>query len=311
MRQGGLVAFPTETVYGLGADAFNERALAKIFEVKGRPKLDPLILHVSCFADLAKVSEIDLRDKRLQLLKALWPGPLTLILPKKSTVPAIATSGLPSVAVRIPANPVASALLESFGGPIAAPSANPFSYVSPTTAQHVEAQLGEKIEMILDGGECQIGLESTILSILEPTPKLLRPGGVPLERLEEILGKIEIAGKDSCVLAPGMLPEHYSPRTKLEFLRDINLASLDPKRTGLVLFSRKAELEKLGFASLAILSENGDLGEISHGLFSAMRDLDRLRLDLIVVDSCATAGLGRAIMDRLERAAKRLAPPTK
>src|SRR4030043_2157115 len=190
IKKGGLVAFPTETVYGLGANAFNPIAVARIFEVKKRPHFDPLIVHVASQGDLDKLgSEIPSDAKKV--MKQFWPGPLTIVLLKKEEVPEIVTSGLPTVAVRMPRHPMTLSLIELAGSPIVGPSANPFGYLSPTTAEHVRDQLGDQIDFILDGGSCEVGVESTIVSFFEKEPMLLRPGGVPLEEIEPIIGKVE------------------------------------------------------------------------------------------------------------------------
>ena len=184
IKEGGLVAFPTETVYGLGANALNPYAVAKIFEVKKRPTFDPLIVHISKIEWLEKLTtQVD--EKALKLIEKFWPGPLTLVLPKSNIVPDIVTAGLPTVAIRMPSHNVALALIENAETPISAPSANPFGYISPTTADHVERMLGDKIDLILDGGKCPIGIESTVLSLIDEEPKILRPGGLPVEEIEK------------------------------------------------------------------------------------------------------------------------------
>ncbi len=191
IKRGGIVAFPTETVYGLGADAFNPLAVARIFEVKRRPSFDPLIVHVANPADVKKlVKEIPSNAKKL--IERFWPGPLTVVLLKEEDIPDIVTAGLPTLAIRMPSHPMALSLIKESNSPIAAPSANPFGYLSPTTAEHVREQLGDQVDLILDGGPCPVGVESTIVSFLEERPRLLRPGGVSLEEIESIIGKVEI-----------------------------------------------------------------------------------------------------------------------
>ena len=203
IRKGGIVAFPTETVYGLGADAFNALAVARIFEVKGRPYFDPLIVHVANPADVEKlVKEIPPSAKKL--MERFWPGPLTVVLLKVNNIPDIVTAGLRTVAIRMPNHPMALSLIKESRCPIAAPSANPFGYLSPTTAEHVREQLGDRVDLILDGGPCPVGVESTIVSFLEKKSRLLRPGGVPLEEIESIIGKVEVSPIDDRPSAPGI-----------------------------------------------------------------------------------------------------------
>src|SRR4030043_456807 len=190
IKRGGIVAFPTETVYGLGADAFNPLAVARGFEVKGRPYFDPLIVHVANNTDLDYLV-VEIPSNAKKLMERFWPGPLTVVLLKKENVPDIVTAGLPAVAIRMPKHSMTLSLIELAGSPIVGPSANPFGYLSPTTAEHVQDQLGDQIDFILDGGSCEVGVESTILSFFKKRPMLLRPGGVPLEEIEPIIGKVE------------------------------------------------------------------------------------------------------------------------
>jgi len=215
IKRGGLVAFPTETVYGLGADAFNPIAVARVFEVKRRPYFDPLIVHIGDQSEINKLFKaIPYNVKRL--IECFWPGPLTIVLFKKDNVPDIVTSGLQTVAVRMPRHEMALKLIKLSGTPIVGPSANSFGYLSPTTAEHVREQLGDQIDFILNGGPCEVGVESTIISFVEEKPKLLRPGGIPLEEIESILGKVEIdVNNHKNPSAPGMLPKHYAPRTPI------------------------------------------------------------------------------------------------
>ncbi len=218
--QGGLVAFPTETVYGLGADAFNPDALALIFEIKNRPRFDPLIVHIAALNTIEKVADLsmldtDVRKKLDALTEKFWPGPLTLILPKKQTVPDLATGGLSTVAVRLPSLASARQLIAFSTGAVAAPSANPFGCLSPTSAEHVLAMLGDKVEIILDGGPTQVGLESTVLDICGP--RILRPGGVPKEAIEALIGALaENQALGESAVSPGMMKSHYAPRACLE-----------------------------------------------------------------------------------------------
>ncbi|AEH43923.1 Sua5/YciO/YrdC/YwlC family protein [Thermodesulfatator indicus DSM 15286] len=293
LRAGDLVVFPTETVYGLGANVFDERAVTKIFELKRRPYFDPLIVHV---ADIA-MAEVAVFDERARALaKRFWPGPLTLILPKKPKVPDIVTSGLSSVAIRMPAHEVALALIKECGFPLAAPSANPFGQLSPTRAEHVLSYFGEKL-FILEGGECQVGLESTILDLTEKEPVLLRPGGVPMEALKEVLGEIKIKRKPEKPKAPGQLKSHYAPRTPLKIWQK-NL-EIKGKKIGFLAFSKAPEGK---YEAVRILTPSGDLREAAANLFKYLHELDQMGLDLILVEPVPEEGLGLAIMDRLRKA---------
>jgi L-threonylcarbamoyladenylate synthase len=301
IKKGGIVAFPTETVYGLGADALNPLAVARIFEVKRRPYFDPLIVHIANPADVKKlVKEIPANAKKL--IERFWPGPLTVVLMKEEDIPDIVTAGLRSVAIRMPNHPVALSLIKESNCPIAAPSANPFGYLSPTTAEHVREQLDDLVDLILDGGPCSVGVESTILSFLEGKPKLLRPGGVPFEEIESLIGKVEISSiEEGRPSAPGMLSRHYSPRTPIVLDWDEeHLAIYENKNVGLLAFQRPRN--HLKFHSVEVLSKKGDMREAAANLFAAIQRLDALKLDLIVADSVPEVGLGRAIMDRLRRA---------
>ena len=301
IKRGGVVAFPTETVYGLGADAFNPLAVARIFEIKSRPFFDPLIVHVAGPQGLARlVLEVPPRAERL--IERFWPGPLTVVLFKKEEVPEIVTAGLPTVAVRMPNHSMALRLIEESHCPIAAPSANLFGYLSPTTAGHVREQLGDRADLILDGGPCPVGVESTILSFAGERTELLRPGGVTLEEIESIIGPIEVRTADKeNPSAPGMLPKHYAPRTPI--LLDRRMEEIDSflkRRIGLLTFRGPEGAGR--FEHVEVLSKRGDLREAAANLFAAIRRLDRLNLDLILAESVPEVGLGRAIMDRLRRA---------
>ncbi len=289
LRVGGLVAFPTETVYGLGADACNDMAVARIFEAKGRPRFNPLIVHV---ADIAAAQAlVEWPDMADRLAGAFWPGPLTLVLPLKpnSGLSPLVTADLPTLAIRIPAHPVGQALLRAFGGPVAAPSANPSGRISPTTAVHVREGLGGKIEAIIDGGSCDVGLESTIIG-LEPTPRLLRPGGLPHTALEAAIGApLQQHGADDPISAPGQMTSHYAPEAPMR----LNANSAKP---GEVL---------LGFGHIPgdlSLSHSGDLVEAAANLFGHLHRLNDMAKP-IAVAPIPKKGLGLAINDRLKRAA--------
>lgn len=299
IQEGGLVAFPTETVYGLGADALNPYAVAGVFEAKNRPQFDPLIVHVADMRQ-ADILVTQFPDKALKLVEKFWPGPLTLVLPKSSMVPDIVTSSLPTVAIRVPRHPMALELIRESGRPIAAPSANPFGRVSPTTADHVRKSLGDKVQMILDGGPCAVGVESTIISFNGKEPALLRPGGTSLEEIQALIGhvKVETTAVEK-PMAPGQLPQHYAPRTPL--LLDTSLESLPSgKKIGLLAFQEP--LDPSPYSALEVLSPKGDMKEAAANLFAALRRLDEKFLDVILVHPVPHEGLGRAINDRLYRA---------
>jgi L-threonylcarbamoyladenylate synthase len=315
IKRGGIVAFPTETVYGLGADAFAPLAVARIFEVKKRPHFDPLIVHVPNPDDLARLVT-DIPGPARKLMARFWPGPLTVVLPKRDEVPDIVTAGLPTVAVRMPDHPIALRFIELSGSPIAAPSANLFGYVSPTTAEHVREQLDDQVDLILDGGPCPVGVESTILSFSDERPRLLRPGGVPLEEIESVIGKVAITPVEKPTppapgpsapgpsapgpSAPGMLPRHYAPRTPIVLAAEETIDSYRNRKAGLLAFREPAK--GAAFDHTEVLSREGDFREAAANLFAAIRRLDALGLDVIVAEAVPETGLGRAIMDRLRRA---------
>ncbi|WP_375261764.1 L-threonylcarbamoyladenylate synthase [Palleronia sp.] len=291
LRQGGLVAFPTETVYGLGADATDARAVAGIYAAKGRPSFNPLIAHVPSLQAAEDLVHLD--DLARQLARAFWPGPMTLVLPLHDGAPIadLVTAGLPTLAVRVPDAPLALQLLERIGHPVAAPSANPSGRVSPTTANHVEAGLGDRIDAILDGGPCPVGLESTILMPVDGTVRLLRPGGLPVERIEALLGTpISLEATGDTPTAPGQLASHYAPQGRVR----LNVTQPDPDETLLGFGPVKAELN---------LSPTGDLTEAAAQLFGHLQTLDRMGAPRIAVSPVPEQGLGRAINDRLRRAA--------
>jgi L-threonylcarbamoyladenylate synthase len=302
IRAGGLVAFPTETVYGLGADAGNPLAVARIFEVKARPRLDPLIIHVANMESAAHYGKFP--ESAHALAAKFWPGPLTLVVDKKPSVPPIVTAGLDTVAIRVPAHPAALDLIRCSGCGIAAPSANPFGYVSPTEARHVEKQLGDAIDMILDGGPCEIGLESTILSLTGAKPCIYRAGGTSIEDLEWILGKLDIQRDTSSQpQAPGQMKKHYATQTPLEIITEA-LEKLKPnERAGLLSMFPPEEPSR--YAAVEILSPSGNLREAAANLFRALRQLDTQSLDRIIARPVLEEGLGLAIMDRLRRCAAR------
>jgi len=295
LRDGGLVAFPTETVYGLGADATSDRAVAAIFEAKGRPRFNPLIVH---FADTGEAAAEVVFDHRARAVAArFWPGPLSLVLPRAAAcrVSLLCSAGLPSLAVRVPDHPVGQALLEAAGCPLAAPSANPSGALSPTTAAHVASAFGDQVPLILDGGPCPVGLESTVLDLSGADPVMLRPGGVAAAELEALVGPMVQADADSEIRSPGMLSSHYAPTRPLR----LDAAAAGPEEA--LLAFGPAPLA--GAAATVNLSEAGDATEAAARLFAALHELDRPEFAAIAVMPIPDTGLGAAINDRLRRAA--------
>jgi L-threonylcarbamoyladenylate synthase len=311
LRSGGIVAFPTETVYGLGANALDERAVARVFEVKGRPRFDPLIVHIADIDWIGRLADRFPSQAR-KLADRFWPGPLTLVLPKTPAVPDLVTAGGPTVALRIPRHPVAEALLRAADVPIAAPSANPFGRVSPTIAAHVREQLGDAVDLIVDGGPCCIGIESTVVEVTEDHVVLHRFGGTTLEEIEGVVGEVTVArprqslSEKAGLVAPGTLTQHYAPRTPL-VLRTREMASagesLAPGRAPVGLLAFRQRDDSASFAHVEILSPSGDLREAAANFFAALRRLDAAGLALIVAETFPETGLGRALNDRLRRAA--------
>lgn len=297
------MAFPTETVYGLGADALNPEAVARIFEAKNRPFFDPVIVHIASKSDMKMIAAA-VDEKARALSEKFWPGPLTIIFPKTGLVPDIVTAGLSTVAVRMPDNDTALELIRESGMPIAAPSANPFGYVSPTSAAHVYDQLKGRIDMILDGGDCVVGVESTIISTGDPS-YILRYGGVPVEDIEKVIGAVERksdGGPD--IESPGRLPFHYSPGTPLVLVDGAGqIAAADKGNSGLLAFMPPAD--KMSFRAVEVLSSTGSMAEAAANLFSCLRRLDSLGLDVIYAEAVPEHNLGRAIMERLRKASSR------
>jgi L-threonylcarbamoyladenylate synthase len=302
LQNGGLVAFPTETVYGLGADASNAAAIARLYEAKGRPAFNPLIVHLS---DLEAAQRIAVfHAQAILLAQAFWPGPLTLVLPKAPdcAVAELATAGLDTIAVRVPAHPIARQILRGFGGPVVAPSANLSGHVSPTTAAHVRSDLAGRIDLIIDGGAVEVGVESSIVGCFD-IPMLLRPGGVPRGEIERVLGRTlaqppdEPDGNSDQPLAPGMLASHYAPRTKLR----LNAGRLEAGEA-LLAFGSHA-IPGIEAADVLNLSARGDLNEAAANLFGYLRTLDAKGARAIAVMPVPHHGLGEAINDRLRRAA--------
>ncbi len=304
LRQGKLVAIPTETVYGLAGNALDLKSVSSIFETKNRPSFDPLILHVASLEQVSPfVSEFP--EKLKQLAEAFWPGPLTVLLPRKASVPDLVTSGLGRVAVRVPNHPLTLALLAQLDFPLAAPSANPFGYISPTQAAHVAAQLGSQVPYILDGGACAVGLESTIVGMEGEQVVIYRLGGLELSEIESLVGQVTVqAHSTSNPSAPGQLASHYAPRKP--FILG-NLTELVPqliqqgKEVGVLSFS--THFPSLPADRQVVLSATQDLQEAAQRLFMGMRLLDESAADLILAELVPEIGLGRAINDRLKRAA--------
>ncbi|HYM20467.1 MAG TPA: L-threonylcarbamoyladenylate synthase [Candidatus Kapabacteria bacterium] len=295
LRNGGLVSIPTETVYGLAANALNEEAVTKIFEVKDRPFFDPLIVHIALFEQVFKYVE-SMPSWAEKLFQSFSPGPLTIVLKKKKIIPDIVTAGLETVGIRIPSHPMTLELLHELDFPLAAPSANPFGYVSPTNASHVREQLDGKIEYILDGGDCAVGIESTIVADDRGAPTILRLGGVSMEEIQHVVGKVNINTSGPTPQSPGMLVSHYAPRKK--FVIGFPDNSIRAAFLGFKNYS-----EFIPKNNQQILSSTGDLREAARNVFRAMRDLDGLDVDIIFAEFVPDTGLGRAINDRLKRAA--------
>ncbi len=301
LREGKLVAFPTETVYGLGADATNDAAVAAIFQAKERPQFNPLIIHV---IDVAAARQLVAFDGRAEALaRHFWSGPLTLVLPRLPGCPVslLASAGLDSLAVRVPAHPLPRALIRAVGRPIAAPSANRSGRISPTRAEHVLEELGGRIAAVLDGGPCRVGLESTVLDLTGPSPTLLRPGGIAVEEIEAVIGPIERAGDGGAASgeaprrSPGMLTSHYAP------VRPLRLGATEARPgEALLAFGKRAPK---GAKEVLWLSRTGDLAEAAANLFACLRALDRPDVSAIAVMPIPELGLGVAINDRLRRAA--------
>lgn len=299
-----VVAIPTETVYGLAGNIYSEKAIKAIFETKKRPFFNPLIVHISSVDYLTEIVEY-IPEKAKLLAEAFWPGPITLVLKKKDSIPDLITAGKDTVAVRVPNHPLTLELLNQLPFPLAAPSANPFSSISPTTAQHVEAYFKDTIKMVLDGGPCKSGIESTIIGFDGDDPIIYRLGSTSIEDIEAIVGKIEIKNKKEVSPdAPGMLERHYAPKTKT-VLTDTILEALrlyKNKRVGLITF--QSEIENSNIEVQIALSKSGDLTESASNLYDVLHQLDKMHLDIIIAEKFPDYGLGKSINDRLERATK-------
>lgn len=319
LKAGGLVAFPTETVYGLGANALDRQAVERIFAAKGRPYFDPLIVHISEPQQLEQVV-LSPTELAIKLAQAFWPGPLTLILPRNPQIPDIVSAGLPTVAVRNPAHPIALGLIQAAGVPVAAPSANRFMRPSPTIAQHVLEDLDGEVDIILDGGPCPIGVESTVIDITGKQPVVLRPGGLSIEKLRQVIPDVILHEKfiqegGEGVSSPGMLVKHYAPDARMILVsgsseaagKYIHKLAKEFSEGGLKVGILAADEDVKQYEDIPVklekLGSRHDLEKIAANLFAAIRSLDQLPVDIILVGEFGTAGMGLAIRDRLVRAA--------
>ncbi len=299
LEQGDLVAIPTETVYGLAGNALNVTSITKIFDVKNRPHFDPLIIHVPDIKRAEQYAE-EIPKPARSLMEFFWPGPLTILLRRKNIIPDLVTSGLDTVGVRCPKHELTQQLLTELSFPLAAPSANPFGYVSPTKPEHVDEQLGDKIKYILDGGDCKVGIESTIVGFENDKPTIYRMGGLSVELLERVIGKVQAQTHSSSnPKAPGQLKSHYAPLKKV-ILGNIEqlLPQYSSSRIGLLTF--KTDFHH---THQFILSPSANLDEAAQHLFTALRELDKMPIDIILAELVPDHGLGKAINDRLIRAA--------
>jgi L-threonylcarbamoyladenylate synthase len=308
LRAGCLVAFPTETVYGLGADAENPAAVARVFAVKGRPTNHPLIVHLASAAELEQWA-VHVPSAAYRLAEACWPGPLTLLLQKSARVPSATSGGLPTVGLRVPSHPLALELLRRFGGGVAAPSANRFGRVSPTRAEHVRADLGADVDVVLDGGACAVGVESTILDLSADTPILLRPGGVTLAQLESLLGVKVSRHVPAGVRAPGLLASHYAPRARVELTEPNELVArasallAQGARVAVLVTAHDPRTALAGLPGARLLDLGESDGDAAQRLYSALRQADEAGADVVLGSFPAAEGLGEALADRLTKAA--------
>jgi L-threonylcarbamoyladenylate synthase len=305
-----IIAIPTETVYGLAGNIYSAKAIKAIFETKKRPFFNPLIVHISSIDELSDIA-VDVPEKAKLLANAFWPGPVTLVLKKNATIPDLITAGKDTVAVRVPNHRLTLELLKQLNFPLAAPSANPFGSISPTTAQHVETYFKDQINMVLDGGACNSGIESTIIGFENDEPIIYRLGSTSVEAIEAVVGKIKIKNsilelKEDAATpeAPGMLARHYAPKTKTILSTDIlkSISEFIGKRIGVLSFNTKIESDAVSFQ--VVLSKTGNLEEAASKLYDALHQLDRKKLDVIIAEKLPNYGLGKSINDRLERATK-------
>ncbi len=305
LNNNNLVAIPTETVYGLAGNAFNEKAVEKIFALKERPLHNPLIVHIKSYEYLEEVAK-DIPKVAIDLAKSFWPGPLTLVLNKKDIVPDIVTAGKDTVAIRVPNHPLTLEVLENLDFPLAAPSANPFSTISPTTTEHVESYFGNNLEVILEGGTCEKGIESTIIGFEDEYPIIYRLGSLSIEEIENRIGKVYTKNKnDVSPAAPGMLSRHYAPKTEMVLIDEpkSKLKYFPNKNVGVLSF--KDQLKSLHPDDQEVLSKAGDLNEAAKNLYAAMHRLDSKGFDVILAERFPSAGIGKTINDKLERATKK------
>jgi len=296
-----IIGIPTETVYGLAGNAFDPTIVARIFEAKKRPAFDPLIVHTHSTEAIERFAG-PMHEGLRKLADCFWPGPLTILIPRKPIIPDIVTNGLPNVAVRIPNHPLTLELLRSLPFPLAAPSANPFGYISPTTAKHVNDQLGDELPFILDGGPCGVGLESTIVGIENDKITIYRLGGVSVEDIEKVVGPVNVRQHSSNPLAPGMLESHYAPRKKMLLGDSFKLLELNHDLKPILIRFNSRLIEYPDNLQL-VLSPNSSVTEAAINLFSALRTADELAISLIIAEPVPDIGLGRAVNDRLKRAA--------
>lgn len=301
LERGELVAIPTETVYGLAGNALDINAVTKIFQVKDRPHFDPLIVHVANFESAKSLVE-EIPPQAKLLARKFWPGPITILLKRKSIIPDLVTAGLNTVGIRCPDHSLTKQLLQYLSFPLAAPSANPFGYISPTQPAHVNDQLGEKIEYILDGGECKVGIESTIIGFDHARPTIYRMGGLSIEQIESVIGKVEVQlHSTSNPQAPGQLKSHYAPTKKLILGNLDDLIKINQsKKIGVLSFQKIRK--DINSKNQRVLSPTGDIPIAAQNLFSCLRELDQLNIQFIVAEEVPDNGLGRAINDRLRRA---------
>ncbi|NUN48476.1 MAG: threonylcarbamoyl-AMP synthase [Candidatus Brocadiae bacterium] len=311
LESGGLVAFPTETVYGLGADALNEKAVKRVYKLKGRPEGHPLIVHVGD-ANAVQEYAAEFPEAAHRLAARFWPGPLTLILKKSDRIPTTVTGGQDTVGLRVPGHPVALALLKAFDGAIAAPSANRYGKVSPTTAQHVYDDIGGKVDLILDGGPCAVGIESTIVDVSTGEPTILRPGGVTREEIEKLLGRsVPVVREETSVRTSGQVTQHYSPKAGVvlakpeELVRKANRLRASGRKVAILTNTLPAK-PPIGIETIMLPVGMADM---ARGLYEALREVDRRGFDAVVVSVPQAVGLGLAVADRLERAAGKKKDP--
>lgn len=305
LKNDGITGFPTETVYGLAGNAFSEKAIKKIFEVKKRPSFNPLIVHIKSQYELSKIA-IEVPEKAQLLADTFWPGPLTLILKKQPAISNLITANQDTVAVRIPNHPVALALLNQLEFPLVAPSANPFTRISPTKAIHVEQYFKNQIDMVLEGGNCISGIESTIVGFDDDKVVIYRLGALAIDEIEKVVGKVHFySKKDEKTITPGMHLKHYAPTTNFILTHDVleTLTLFSGQKIGLLLF--KATIEDINLKQQYVLSEKGSLEEAASHLYDALHQLDHENFDVIIAEYFPNYGLGLAINDRLERASKK------